>query len=68
MKLGDLCRSRQVTAFYVTHHDTDHDQHCVLNPEEMLLYLGETYGDYSKVASSSSGKSGWMFKDYLEVL
>ena len=68
MKLGDLCRSRHVTAFYATFHSDDHDRHGELYPTQLLVYLGETYEGFSKVIVLSSGKIGWMFGSYLEVL
>ena len=68
MKLGDLCRSQQVTAFYVTHHKEDHDRHGEVYPSDILMYLGESYERFSKVVALSSGKSGWTLSSYLEAL
>lgn len=68
MKQGELCRTRYTTAFYVTYHNEDHDRHGELNPNDLLMYLGESYEDFSKVAVVSSGKSGWTFRSYLEAL
>lgn len=68
MKTGDLCRSRYTTAFYVTFQQDDHDRHGEINPTDMLMYLGESYEEFSKVTVVSSGKSGWTFRNYLEVL
>jgi hypothetical protein len=68
MKAGDLCRSHSVTALYATHEVENHDRHGVVNSSELLMYLGESRGDYHKVASVSRGKSGWVFRKYLSVL
>lgn len=68
MKPGDLCRSQQVTAFYVTCHNEDHDRHGEVYPSDILMYLGESYERFAKVAALSSGKSGWTLSSYLEAL
>jgi len=68
MKLGDLCRSQQVTAFYVTSYKEDHDRHGEVYPSDILMYLGESYERFSKVVAVSSGKSGWTLSSYLEAL
>lgn len=68
MKLGDLCRSRYTTAFYVSFREDDHDRHGELYPSDLLVYLGESYAEFSKVALVSNGKSGWTFRSFLEVL
>lgn len=68
MRSGDLCRTRHVTAFYTTFRSENHDSHGELYPTQLLMYLGETYEDFSKVIVLSSGKIGWMFGSFLETL
>lgn len=68
MNPGDLCHTRTTTAFYVTYQEENHDRHGELYPSDILMYLGESYEDFSRVFAPTNGKSGWIFRSYLEAL
>jgi hypothetical protein len=59
METGSLAKIIFTTAFYKRSEMEDHEQHFVLNPDELVVYLGEkNYDDYIKCMAR--GAVGWI--------